>query len=64
MTVPVSSLMGMGRLFPMSYYLPISVGTFIEDLGFADLTWNIAALAVFLPALTTLSLLLLRKQER
>ena len=39
---PVSSLSGaaaiMGRAFPMSYFVPISVGTFTKGLGFADLT--------------------------
>jgi ribosome-dependent ATPase len=68
MMVPVSSLSGMarimGRLFPMSYYLPVSVGTFTKGLGFADLAGNIAALIAFVPLLWTLSLLLLRKQER
>ena len=68
MMVPVSSLSGvaqiMGRLFPMTYFLPISVGTFTKGLGFSDLAPKLAALAVFIPALTLLSLLLLRKQER
>ena len=68
MTVPVSSLTGMarimGRLFPMTYFLPISVGTFTKGLGFPDLAANLAALTVFIPILVTLSLLLLRKQER
>ena len=68
MMVPVSSLTGMarimGRLFPMTYYLPISVGTFTKGLGFADLDTNLVALTLFIPALTALSLLLLRKQER
>jgi ribosome-dependent ATPase len=68
MTVPVSSLSGMarimGRLFPMTYFLPVSVGTFTKGLGFADLATNLAALAIFIPALTMLSFLLLRKQER
>ena len=68
MMIPVSSLSGMarimGRLFPMTYFLPVSVGTFTKGLGFADLTTNLAALGVFIPALTLLSLLLLRKQER
>ena len=54
----------MGRLFPMTYFLPVSVGTFTKGLGFSDLAANLAALAVFIPALTLLSLLLLRKQER
>ncbi|MBF9233486.1 ribosome-associated ATPase/putative transporter RbbA [Microvirga alba] len=68
MLVPVSSLAGMarimGRIFPMSYYLPISVGTFTKGLGFHDLSGNILTLLAFIPALTALSLLLLRKQER
>ena len=68
MLSPVSSLQGMaqvmGRLFPMSYYLPISLGTFTKGLGFADLTTQLATLALFVPALTLLSLLMLRKQER
>jgi ribosome-dependent ATPase len=68
MQVPVSSLSGMarimGRLFPMTYFLPVSVGTFTKGLGFSDLATNLAALAVFVPVLTSLSLLLLRKQER
>ena len=67
MTVPVSSLTGlariMGYLFPMSYYLPVSVGTFTKGLGFADLAMDVSALALFVPVLLTLSLLLLRKQE-
>ena len=41
MMMPVSSLSGpppiMGRVFPMTYFLPISVGTFTKGLGFADL---------------------------
>jgi len=68
MMVPVSSLTGMarimGRLFPMTYFLPISVGTFTKGLGFPELATNLAALTIFIPALTLLSLLLLRKQER
>jgi ribosome-dependent ATPase len=68
MMVPVSSLSGMarimGRLFPMTYFLPVSVGTFTKGLGFFDLAPKLAALAVFIPALTLLSLLLLRRQER
>ena len=66
MMVPVSSLTGMarimGRVFPMSYYLPISVGTFTKGLGFADLSANLTALAVFVPVLTLFNILLLRKQ--
>jgi ribosome-dependent ATPase len=68
MMVPVSSLSGMaqimGRLFPMTYFLPVCVGTFTKGLGFADLAPKLAALALFIPALTLLSLVLLRRQER
>jgi ribosome-dependent ATPase len=68
MMTPVDTLSGvaalMGRLFPMSYYLPICVGAFTKSLGFAELWPTILELAVFIPALTLLSLLLLRKQER
>jgi ribosome-dependent ATPase len=67
MMVPVSSLSGiaqiMGRLFPMTYFLPVSVGTFTKGLGLSDLAPKLAALALFIPALIMLSLLLLRKQE-
>ena len=68
MMTPVSSLSGMAQLiglcFPMSYYRPISVGTFTKGLGFADLWSSILMLIVFIPALTAISLMLLRKQER
>jgi ribosome-dependent ATPase len=68
MMTPVSSLSGTAQIiglgFPMSYYRPISVGTFTKGLGFADLGSSILTLIVFIPVLTTISLLLLRKQER
>jgi ribosome-dependent ATPase len=68
MLTPVSSLSGagavIGHIFPMTYFLKISVGTFTKGLGFQDLGLNLLALAVFVPALTLLSLALLRKQER
>ncbi|MGO9756506.1 MAG: ribosome-associated ATPase/putative transporter RbbA [Roseiarcus sp.] len=68
MMTPVSSLAGsaqlMGRAFPMTYFVPISVGTFTKGLGFSDLGRDLAALAVFVPILTLLNVLLLRKQER
>jgi ribosome-dependent ATPase len=68
MMTPVSSLSGtaqvLGRAFPMTYFVPISVGTFTKGLGLADLGPDLAALAVFIPILTLLSLLLLRTQER
>jgi ribosome-dependent ATPase len=68
MMTPVSSLGSgaqfIGRAFPMTYFVPISVGTFTKGLGFSDLVPNLAALAVFVPVLMLLNVLLLRKQER
>ena len=56
MMTPVSSLSGtaqiMGRAFPMTYFVPISVGTFTKGLGFADLGAILADLSVFIPVLT------------
>jgi ribosome-dependent ATPase len=68
MMTPVSSLAGgaqiIGRGFPMTYFVPISVGTFTKGLGFADLGVDLLALIAFVPVLTWFSILLLRKQER
>lgn len=68
MLTPVSSLTGlpalMGRVFPMTYFLKISVGTFTKALTFSDLGASFAALAITFPILIGSSLLLLRKQER
>jgi ribosome-dependent ATPase len=65
---PVSSLTGMGavasKAFPMTYYLPIIVGTFTKALGFAELTQTMLILALLVPLLLGLSLILLPKQER
>jgi len=68
MMTPVSSLTGaariLGQAFPMTYFVPISAGTFTKGLGFQDLSGDMGKLAIFVPALILLSLLLLRKQER
>ena len=68
MLVPVSALSStaqiMGRAFPMTYFLPISVGAFTKGLQFGELGGDLLALAIFIPVLTTISLALLRKQER
>ena len=68
MMTPVSSLgtgaQIMGRAFPMTYFVPISVGTFTKGLGMADLWTDLVALAAFVPVLALLSVLMLRKQER
>jgi ribosome-dependent ATPase len=68
MMTPVSSLaagaQAMGQAFPMTYFVPISVGAFTKGLGFSDLWTDLVALAVFVPVLALLSVLMLRKQER
>jgi ribosome-dependent ATPase len=68
MMTPVSSLAGiaafMGRIFPMTYFLPISVGVFTKGLGFEDLAGNLLALAIFAAVLILLSLSFLRSQEK
>jgi ribosome-dependent ATPase len=68
MLTPVTSLSGSGaviaHIFPMTYFLKISVGTFTKGLGLADLGATVVALAAFIPVLTLLSLAFLRKQER
>jgi ribosome-dependent ATPase len=68
MLVRVSSLTGigaiLGRLFPMTYFLPISVGTFTKGLGLADLSADLLLLSAFVPGLTLLGLVALRRQER
>jgi ribosome-dependent ATPase len=68
MSTPVSSITGpgriMGQFFPMTYYLPISVGAFTKGLYFSDLWPYLAKLSLFAPLLILLSMLLLRKQEK
>jgi len=67
MMTPVASLTGgaaiVGLLFPTTYFIKISVGTFTKALTFGDLVPNYLALAAFIPVLTLLSLALLKKQE-
>jgi ribosome-dependent ATPase len=68
MIQPVSSLTGVAALigygFPMTYFLRVVIGTFTKGLHFADLAGTLVALAAFIPVLTILSLVFLRKQER
>lgn len=64
----VSSLEGgaavISKIYPTTHFLVITRGTFSKALGFGDLTEQFAALAVFVPAMTVLCVLLLRKQEK
>ena len=68
LTHPISSLEGasalIGKLFPTTYFLIICRGTFTKALGLAELYGHFIALAAFIPALTLLSLVFLKKQER
>jgi len=66
--VPVSALTGVeamiGYAFPMTYFLKICVGTFTKALGFIDVAEYLFKLAIFIPALISLSLFFLPKQDR
>ncbi|MDY6986613.1 MAG: ribosome-associated ATPase/putative transporter RbbA [Thermodesulfobacteriota bacterium] len=68
LTHPVSSLEGaaalIGKLFPTTYFLIISRGTFTKALGLGDLYNDFIALAVFIPVLTVLSVAFLKKQGK
>jgi ribosome-dependent ATPase len=66
--VPTSALTEgaavLGTLFPTTYFLRASVGVFTKALGLRDLLPTLLALAAFIPVLTGLSVIALRKQER
>jgi len=68
LTQPVASLTGFGatlcQFWPATYYLVISRGIFAKALTLGDLQPQFIALALFAPAFTLLSVLLLKKQER
>lgn len=68
LTSSVSSLQGgaalISKLYPTTYFLTISRGTFNKALGLADLYQPLAALAVSVLVLTVLCVVLLRKQEK
>lgn len=67
-TSSVSALEGgaavFSKIYPTTHFLVISQGTFGKALGFDDLTSQFTALALFVPAMTLLCALLLRKQEK
>ncbi|MBC9176806.1 ribosome-associated ATPase/putative transporter RbbA [Pseudoroseomonas ludipueritiae] len=68
MTDPVSSLQGagavIGRLYPTTYFVTISRGTFSKALGFADLWADFLPLLIAIPVLLLLGTALLNKQAR
>ncbi len=63
---PVSSLQGagayIGNIYPASYFVTISRGTFSKALGFGDLTDAYLALVIAIPVLLGLGAAFLRKQ--
>ena len=65
---PVSSLEGMGKLigqiYPTTYFVTISRGTFSKGLNFADLASSFIPLLVAVPVVYALSVSLLKKQAR
>ena len=63
---PVSSLQGMGaligRIYPTTYFVTISRGTFSKGLEFSDLAGSFLPLLVAIPVLLVLGAALLKKQ--
>ena len=68
MVDPVPSLEGgarfIGNIFPGTYFLTICRGTFSKALGFAELSPLLLPIALSIPIIISLSILLLKKQER
>jgi len=64
----VHSLEGMagiaGTLFPTTYFIIVSRGSFAKALGFDDLGFYFLALAAFIPVITLLSVVFLKKQGK
>ena len=63
---PVSSLRGagalIGRIYPTTYFVTISRGTFSKALEFRDLWHDFVPLVIAIPVLLLLGVLLLKKQ--
>lgn len=68
MLTPVSSLDGparvLGSLWPTTWYMKVSVGSYTKGLGLADLSGALTRLALFGPVFTGIAIALLKKQER
>lgn len=65
---PVASLEGgaywIGTFYPTTYIMNITVGTFTKGLYFADLWHNFVILGIFFVVFTSLSAVLLKKQDK
>lgn len=63
---PVSSLQGagafIGKIYPTTYFVTISRGTFSKALDFTDLAGSFLPLLIAIPVLTVLGIVLLKKQ--
>ncbi len=68
MLTPVSSLDGparvLGSLWPTTWYMKASVGSYTKGLGLSDLSAALTRLALFGPVFTGIAIALLKKQER
>ena len=54
----------MSWIFPARYLLNISVGTFTKGIGFPELVWNFIYLAMIYAVIQTMTVFLLKKQEK
>ena len=66
LTNPVTSLTGLGRfmsiIWPATYFMNITRGAFTKALNFPDLQTYILIVAAYIPILTVLSMMMLKKQ--
>ena len=67
MTDPVSSLKGagalIGQIYPATYFMTISRGTFSKALDFSGLAGSFVPLLIAIPILVVAGAILLKKQE-
>lgn len=65
---PVSTLEGgaqtIGKLWPTTYFMNISVGSFTKGLTWSELSYDLFILCLFVPIFIALSMWFLKKQER
>ncbi|HVN71784.1 MAG TPA: ribosome-associated ATPase/putative transporter RbbA [Desulfomonilia bacterium] len=68
LTTPASTLIGgakfMSWIFPARYFLNISVGTFTKGIGFPELVWNFVSLVMIYTTIQTMTVFLLKKQDK
>jgi len=68
LTTPASTLIGgakfMSWIFPARYFLNISVGTYTKGIGFPELVWNFVFLVIIYTTIQTMTVFLLKKQDK